>query len=106
MKRKRNLPLSLRQLTKNTAFRSALLGAFVVLPAAVYASQVTGLTNFLNGEVADADPVNANFTALATAINDNDNRVAALENLLGTSCPAGQFITAITAGGSLTCAAP
>lgn len=52
------------------------VAALVVAPFALRGSAVTGLTAFANGELADATDVNANFTALATAVNDNDARLA------------------------------
>jgi hypothetical protein len=51
----------------------------LALPAALYAGQVGTLASFTNGTIADADPVNANFAALRTEVNDNDTRIASLE---------------------------
>ncbi len=96
----------LRRLVARPALRCALLAALVIAPAAVYAGQVTGLIPFVNGEITNANQVNANFTALSTAINDNDGRITTLENLLGASCPAGQFVRGISAGAGLVCATP
>lgn len=61
--------------------RSAVLAAATacLLPAALYAGQVTGLISFSNGTVADANEVNANFDAIKLAVDDNDSRIAALE---------------------------
>ncbi len=75
-----------------------------VVPVAVYAGQVTGLTTFVNGQIADANEVNANFAAVVTAVDDNDARISTLENLLGASCPSTQFVTGISAGATLVCA--
>jgi hypothetical protein len=55
-------------------------------PAPLFAGLVGPLTSFVNGTVADADAVNANFTALVNAVDDNHNRIAALE---GASAPGG-----------------
>ena len=38
---------------------------------------------FTNGTVANATEVNANFTAVETAVNDNDTRISTLEGLAG-----------------------
>lgn len=56
-----------------------LVVAAVGVPAALLASNVTGLTAFVNGNVADATAVNANFTAVKNAVDDNAARIAALE---------------------------
>lgn len=53
----------------------ALLGL-----AAVYAGSVSTPNTFVSGTPALAAEVNANFTAHATEINDNDSRIAALES--------------------------
>ncbi len=55
---------------------------FLLVPSAS-GSQVGALTTFTNGTVADADEVNANFTAVRSAVNDNDTRITALENAGG-----------------------
>ena len=93
----------LRQLAARPLLRCGFLLALAMAPLAVYAAQVIGLTTFVNGTVADADEVNANFTAAATAVNDNDGRISTLENLLGATCPAGEFVQGISAGGILDC---
>ncbi|MFZ5724542.1 MAG: hypothetical protein ACOY33_12895 [Pseudomonadota bacterium] len=49
-------------------------------PAA--AGTVTGLTTFTAGTPAKAAEVNGNFTAVKTAVDDNDARIAALEALV------------------------
>lgn len=53
-----------------------LLGVVAVgVPLLLYAGSVGTLTSFSNGQVADAALVNANFSDLRTAINDNDARL-------------------------------
>lgn len=65
----------------NTFLKRAAPLAFValLLPALVYGSQASIPNQFVNGDVADADQVNANFNALADAINDNDTRLTVVE---------------------------
>ncbi len=75
----------------------------LVIPLAVAAGTVTGPNTFVNGTVADADQVNANFTAEATAVNDNDGRIGTLENLLGSTCPPGKLVQGISGGAILVC---
>jgi hypothetical protein len=57
----------------------ALLLAAWLGPSLGRARQVMPPHRFTNGEVADADEVNANFDELSAGINDNDERLAALE---------------------------
>ncbi len=80
------------------------LALAVLVPTAAWAGQVVGLITFVNGDPADADEVNANFSALTTAVNDNDTRLQALEILLGADCPVDQFVTGFSAGAPLVCA--
>jgi hypothetical protein len=56
------------------------IGLLVLLfmPQAI-GGPVAGLNAFTNGTVADAVEVNANFTNIAAAVNDNDSRIMALE---------------------------
>ncbi len=103
MRRTNTTRTRLRQLAARPLLRFGALLALAIAPLAVYAAQVIGLTTFVNGTVADADEVNANFTAAATAVNDNDGRISTLENLLGATCPAGEFVQGISAGGILDC---
>lgn len=51
-------------------------------PLLALASNLSVPNTFVNGSPADADEVNANFTAVETAVNDNDARIAALEPAL------------------------
>jgi hypothetical protein len=59
--------------------KSVALGAAICLPLAVLAGPVGSLTTFSNGTVADANEVNANFSAIRTAVDDNDSRITSLE---------------------------
>ncbi len=58
---------------------SIALAVTWILPLSLSAAPVSLPHVFQNGNVADADQVNDNFNAVATAIDDNDSRVAALE---------------------------
>ena len=52
----------------------------LVIPLAVAAGTVTVPNTFTNGTAADADAVNANFDAVKTAVNDNDNRITTAQS--------------------------
>ncbi|WP_089945001.1 tail fiber domain-containing protein [Candidatus Entotheonella palauensis] len=52
-----------------------ILCVAMVVPAPLFAGRVTIPHTFSNGTVADADEVNANFTAIKDAIDDNDSRI-------------------------------
>ena len=54
-----------------------------VMSATAMASEVTGYTAPQSGQAATAAGVNANFQALISAINDNNERIAALEDAAG-----------------------
>jgi len=57
----------------------AMLLMLLAVPLVVAAGTVSVPNTFVNGEVADADQVNANFDAVETAVNDNDALITALE---------------------------
>ena len=91
--------------TRTFMRRGRLLLALAFLglaPVASHGGPVTGLVTFVNGELADADEVNANFAAVKAAIDDNDARITALESLTDTTCSSG-FITGIDAAAMLEC---
>lgn len=56
----------------------------------VYASSASVPNTFVSGEAAVAAEVNENFTALETAINDNDSRITALE---ATPAPVTSYVS-------------
>ena len=60
------------------AVASALLVLGISLSAP--ASEVTTLETFTPGTIADANAVNANFSALQAGVNDNHARIATLES--------------------------
>lgn len=49
------------------------------VPAVLFAAGITVPYTFHNGEVADADAVNENFSVLAAGVNAHDTRIASLE---------------------------
>lgn len=61
--------------------------ALAITATAVVADTVTLPNSFSNNTQADADAVQANFTALVDESNENDGRIAALENTLATDAP-------------------
>ena len=74
-----------------------------LVPVAVYAGAITGLNTFVKGEVADADQVNENFSALQAAVDDNNGRITTIEGLMTQSCPAGEFMNGVDGSGAITC---
>lgn len=78
--------------------KKVLAGAGITSAAIIFsvavASNVDSLTPFKAGEVAKADDVNKNFTALQQAINDNNSRLGVVEGKVdggngGGACPPG-----------------
>ena len=57
----------------------------LVVPVYLFAGQVNVPHEFVPGDLADADKVNANFDALATGINENDLRVSELVSAITVS---------------------
>jgi hypothetical protein len=56
--------------------------AFALIPHAVQAGALPVPTSFTGGTTISAAAVNANFTAIDTAVDDNDARITALEAIL------------------------
>ncbi len=70
----------------------------VVQPLYSLASNIGTLTSFTAGTPILSADVNANFSAITTAVNSKQDAIT-------TTCPAGQAITGVAAvGGALTCA--
>jgi hypothetical protein len=87
--------------------RSRLVAvALIAAPVGLLAGQVGPLTTFVNGTVADADQVNGNFTALATAVDDNadqispPNRVAVTDPTSGDDADDGYKVGSIWVNGT------
>jgi hypothetical protein len=57
-----------------------IAAAVTASPLALLASAVALPNTFVNGTVADADAVNANFAAIEAAVDDNDARITALSS--------------------------
>jgi hypothetical protein len=51
-----------------------------LMSSSVCAGELTIPNDCVSGEVASASDMNANFTAIEQAVNDNDSRITALEN--------------------------
>jgi hypothetical protein len=86
--------------------RFGVLLVLAAVPVVVYAGAVPVLIQFVNGQIADADEMNANFATVAEAVDDNDARIQVVEAIPGQSCPPGEYATGIGGGGALSCAAP
>ncbi len=66
--------------SKYVAWSAMLLPVALVCAGLVYASSVTTPNTFVGGTAVVAAEVNANFSAHAAAINDNDARLSTLES--------------------------
>ncbi len=73
---------------RNWSWMAPLALAVALLPALVFGGQAVVPHVFVNGDTADANDVNSNFTALADAINDNDARIAELRGVSTIFVPA------------------
>jgi hypothetical protein len=62
----------------------AVLVALAVAPVTMWAGSVGPLNTFVNGTVADADAVNANFATITAAVDDNDARLAKMQTAAAT----------------------
>lgn len=64
---------------KTTMYKAMFAVTALLLASTVHASSASIPNEFTAGEAAVAAEVNENFNSLATAINDNDTRITALE---------------------------
>lgn len=86
-----------------------LSATLVAMTAPLQAGPLTVPTNFSAGTPAVAAEVNGNFTAVKTAVDDNDSRITALETAPATglnalSCTSGQITQ--WDGSAWVCSAP
>lgn len=71
---------------KSKLTRAAFVFCAIVAPLWLLTGGAVTIPNtFTNGQVADANQVNANFSAVKSAIDDNDSRITAIEFSTGTS---------------------
>lgn len=70
----------------NTLFRWFVIVSMLVTFAssAAWAGEVTNLKTFNAGDPAVADEVNANFSAVKTAVDDNDSRITTNTDTINT----------------------
>lgn len=71
-------------LTKRTLFLLLSYILILVLMTSVNASEIRSLNSFSSGSPAIAADVNSNFTAVTASVNDNNSRIAQLEQLVAT----------------------
>ena len=81
------------------------IATILLLSTVATASEVTGLNTFVAGEPAVAADVNANFTAVKAAVDDNNASMVDKQDLVTGSCAAGSSIRVINSDGSVTCQA-
>jgi hypothetical protein len=74
---------TLRRRRTGLALTSMLV--LLAIPLAVAAGTLTLPNTFLNGTIADANQVNANFDAVKTEVDDNDGRITTLETNINAS---------------------
>ena len=89
---------------------TATISAFTLFIPPTWASQATIPNEFQNGDLANADEVNTNFTAVKAAVDDNDTRITtnttninSKQNRVTGTCPEGQAIRVINADGTVVC---
>ena len=76
---------TLQRLAARPFLRFGSLLLLALLPVAVYADSITIPNTFVNGQVADADQVNANFSAVKTSVDDNDGRITTAQGTADTA---------------------
>jgi hypothetical protein len=65
-------------MTYRTRITTLCIAIFLSFPLAAIAAELTIPNSFSNGEPADADEVNANFNAVKTAVDDNNQKIVDL----------------------------
>jgi len=94
---------------KRSIFSLATLAVFLVIGGGARAGQLTIPNSFTSGTAASAADVNANFTAVETAVNDNDTRLTGMPGIEYRYDSSGTSLTAAysNAGAqSITVSAP
>jgi hypothetical protein len=87
-------PGVLGRLAASPRLRIALVAVMVAIPLAAYAAQISIPYTFTNGTPANANEVNANFSALVGESNAQDTRLATIESNITTL--QGQITTGFT----------
>lgn len=77
-------------MTRTKIIRGLLVCSSFLVVLGVSASELTIPNSFSAGTPAVADEVNANFDAVAVAVNDNDARIASLETGAGATFQAAE----------------
>lgn len=65
-------------MTYRTRITTLCIAIFLSLPLAAIAAELTIPNSFSNGAAADADQVNANFSAVKEAVDDNNQKILIL----------------------------
>lgn len=78
---------------RQSAWVTSLFVVLLVVPLSAYAGSVALPNLLVNGTIADADAVNANFDAVKSAVDDNDARLTGVESTFGVN-------TSFAVGGS------
>lgn len=90
---------------KRRMHRLAALLPIALFASAVWASPVGSFKTWSAGEVLTAADLNANFTTVKSAIDDNAAQLGNKQNRVTGTCAAGAVISAVNADGSVVCAA-
>ena len=85
-----------------TSYKLSII-ATALVASTLNAGQVGALTTFQANTTAKASEVNNNFIVLTDAINDNDTRLNAKQNLILNACSAGYYMQAVNVDGSVVC---
>ena len=92
---------------KRSIISLATMAVFLVIGGSARAGQISSLNVFTSGATSSAATMNANFTAIQTAVNDNDTRLTGMPgiefNYIGNT---GSLTTTATSYGSIILTAP
>ena len=87
------------------SFGAGVVTMLLVMPSLSLADLGLTLASFSNGDVADANAVNSNFTQLTDSANGLDSRIGALESKVPASCTEGQVLVWSDSSGAWACGA-